>query len=133
MPCRGARGTCSGDLATGVHQAAVPDWCEHERKRKVKAQNAGAQAALGKGDCVARPEGDVVEYSAILPQRDFAFGASVKIIEDWLRKSFTRDRTEVFNANHPGRGNGPCGACHSGKTNLFGILSSPLWYHRVMA
>jgi hypothetical protein len=51
-----------------------------------------------------RPKRDVIKDPAILPQRDFALGTAVKIIEYRLRNSLPRNGTEVFDANHPRRG-----------------------------
>src|SRR5260370_123404 len=77
-----AGGARSAHFAHGVHQAAVADRSEHEWESEIEAENAGAQVAIGDGDRMARAEGDVVIDAAILAERDFAFGAPIKVVED---------------------------------------------------
>jgi hypothetical protein len=48
---------------------------------------------------MARPEGNVLKNAAILPQRHFALGAAVQIVEDSLRQPFSRDRTKIWDGD----------------------------------
>jgi hypothetical protein len=64
-----------------MHQAAVSHRRKQERKRKIEAQNACAQVATRDCNRMPRTKCDVVEYPAILAERDLAFGAAVQIVK----------------------------------------------------
>jgi hypothetical protein len=87
-----------------MHKAAVTDRGKQERKREIEAQNACAQVALRNRDGMAGAESNVIKDTAIFPQRHFAFGPSVKIIEDRFRNPAARDGTEILNAHDSRRG-----------------------------
>jgi hypothetical protein len=85
-----------------MHEPAVPDRCEQERKSKIEAQNARLQVTLRDCDRMPRPKRHVVKYPAILAERYLAFGATIKVVEYWFRHPLAREGPEVLNANHPG-------------------------------
>ena len=94
---RGARG---GDFSAGMHEAAVADGSEHERKRNFVAEHGGAQIAAGMRDGVARAKSDVIEDAAIFAQGDFAFGAAIQIVEHHFGKAALRCASQVADIDH---------------------------------
>jgi hypothetical protein len=85
-----------------MHEPAVPDRCEQERKSKIEPQDSRSQVTLRDGDRMPRPKGDIVKYPAILAERYLAFGATIKVVEDWFRHPLAGEGPEVLDANHPG-------------------------------
>jgi hypothetical protein len=73
-----------------------------------------------------RTKSHVVKNSAILPQRDFAFGAAIEIIEHRLRQSPPRNGAEIVNANHSRRCDS---ARRHGNGSLGESFGSPISYH----
>jgi hypothetical protein len=65
-----------------MHQAAISNGRKNDRKRKLVAEHGRTHAAIGQGHGMARPKRNIVEYSAILAKRYFAFGTAVQIIEN---------------------------------------------------
>jgi hypothetical protein len=59
-----------------------------------------------------RPKSYVVEYPAVFPERNFAFGAAVQVVKYGLRYSSARDRPEVLDAHNPWRSHSTMGSCH---------------------
>jgi hypothetical protein len=68
----------------------APRFTERTGRGEVEAQDAATQVAIGKRDCVARTECDVLKGAAILAERDLAFGASVEVVEHRPGHSATR-------------------------------------------
>jgi hypothetical protein len=64
-----------------MHQPAIAHGRKQKWKTKIEAQNPGAQIALRNRDGMPRPERDIVEYPAILPQRNLALGSAIQIVE----------------------------------------------------
>jgi len=58
------------------------------------------------------PEGYVVKYSAVLSQRDFAFGSAVEIVKYGFWNPITRNRAKIFDADNPGRRYRSCSSRH---------------------
>jgi hypothetical protein len=44
----------------------------------------------------------ILKYAAILAKRDFAFRASVQVVEYRFGQSLTRDSTKILYADHSG-------------------------------
>jgi len=65
-----------------MHKPAIPNGREHDRKRKIEAQNAGTHTAVRERDRMSRPKSYIVEDPAILAKRNFAFGAAIEIIKN---------------------------------------------------
>src|SRR5216683_4524155 len=99
--CTGCSRCCH--FATRMHEAAVAHGREQEWERKVEAQHACAQIAMGNGNRMTWPERHVLKDAAILSERDLAFGAAIEIVEDPFRNSATRHRPEIVDANDAGR------------------------------
>jgi hypothetical protein len=78
-----------------MHEAAVADRSEQEWELEIEAQNAGAEAAIGERDGVARAEGNVLIHAAIFAEGNFALGASVEVIEDGFGHTALGDGAEV--------------------------------------
>jgi hypothetical protein len=82
-----------------MHQTAIAHRSQQEWQGKVEAQSAGMQIAISKGHCVPRPESDVLKHAAIFPQRDFALGTPVQVVEHRFRHSVTCERPEILDAD----------------------------------
>ena len=95
----GARGSY---FSARMHEPAVSDGREQERKSELEAKNRRAQAAVRNRYRMARAKSNVVEYPAILAEGDFAFGAAIEVIKHGLRNSFACDGPEIFDANYVG-------------------------------
>ena len=104
-----AGGARCAHFADGVHEAAVADGSEQERKSEIEAENAGAQVAIGEGDGVTRTEGDVLIDAAIFAEGDFAFGAAIEVIEDGCGHAALGDGSEISDADDARRGDGTRG------------------------
>ena len=104
--------TRSRNLAARMHEPAIAHGREHEWKRKIEAQNRSAQTAIGEGYGMTRTKGHVIENSAILAQRDFAFGAAIEIIKNRLWNALTRDGTKIFDADNSGGSYRACASSH---------------------
>ena len=85
-----------------MHESAVTNGSEQERKSKVKYQNAGGQIAGRNHNSVTRPERQVVKNPAILAECDLAFGAAVEIVEDDFRQAPPRLVLTEIGSNTPG-------------------------------
>jgi hypothetical protein len=55
---------------------------------------------------VARTERDIVIHTAIFAEGNFAFGASVEIVEDGAGNAALGDGTQVGDADYAGGGDG---------------------------
>jgi hypothetical protein len=95
-----------------MHEPAVSDRREQERKSKIEAQDARSQVALRDRDRMPRPKRDVVKYPAIFPERYLAFGSTIKVVEHRFRHPLAGDEPEVLDANHLWRCYGPGSSCH---------------------
>jgi hypothetical protein len=82
-----------------MHEPAVSHGRQEKRQRKFPTQNPGSEIALRFDYRVTRPEGDIVEDPAVLPQGDFAFRAAIEVVKDCLRNSPLRCRSKIINAN----------------------------------
>jgi len=52
------------------------------------------------GHCVAWSEGHFFKRAAILPQRDFAFGATIDVIEDGSWQTDLREASQIADIHH---------------------------------
>jgi hypothetical protein len=86
-----------------MHQPAISDRREQDGKRKIEAENAGAQIAIREGNGVARAKSNVVEDAAVFAERNLTFGAAIEVVKYGLRHSLAGDGAEVLDANNPGR------------------------------
>jgi hypothetical protein len=87
-----------------MHEAAVADGSQQKREGEIKSQNAGPKIALGQRDRVTRAQCDILKYAAVLSQRNFAFGATVQIVEHGPRQAAARQRPEIGDADDAGSG-----------------------------
>src|SRR6202030_245185 len=78
----------------------------------VEPQDAGSQINFNQGYGMPRAEGDVIENTAILTQRDFATGAPVQIVKNRPRKSLLGQRPEIVNTDDMGGCDFTCGSGH---------------------
>jgi len=54
-------------------------------------------------------EGNVLESTAVLAERNLALGAAIQIVENWLGQPAARNRPKILDAHHAGRGD--CTGC----------------------
>jgi hypothetical protein len=99
-------------FSSGMHQAAIANRGEQKGQRKIEAQNLRAQTAFRKRDRMPRPKSNVVENPAVFPERNLALGSAIEIVKNGFRQSLARDRAEIFDAYHPGRGYSTVGFAH---------------------
>jgi hypothetical protein len=100
-----------------VHEPAVANGREQEGQSEIDAKNARAQVAIGERDRVPRTEGDVLIDAAIFAERYFAFGATIKVIEDGFGNAPLGDSSEISDADYVRGGDG------TGRSSHFCLLS----------
>lgn len=85
-----------GNFAAGVHQTAVADRSQHCGERKFMAEHASLQVTIRDGDRTARTKQHIAKCPAVFPERDFAIGAAIQIIEHRPRQSTLRHAAQIF-------------------------------------
>jgi len=98
-----------------VHEATVADRSEQEWESEIEAENAGTQIAIGERDRMARTERDVVIHTAIFTERDFAFGAAIKVVKYGPGHSALGDGPQICDADRAARDDGAGRLSHSVK------------------
>src|ERR1700722_10386506 len=95
-----------------MHKATVPDRSQQERQRKIEPEHARMQVAGRNGNRMARAKRHIFKHPAILTQRDFAFRATVEIVENRFRQAPVSKGPEVRDTNYARRGHAALGAGH---------------------
>jgi hypothetical protein len=107
-----------------MHQSAVADWCEQSRKGQVKAQHIRAQVALGHCDRMPWTKHYRIKCAAVCSQRDFAFRASVQVIEHDTRQPPLGEAAQILDINDARRRDGARWMVHVGSMPYTAILIS---------
>jgi len=97
--CSRAAGRC--DLALRMHQAAVTNRRQHDRKSQIESENTRAQIASGHRDSMPRTKCHIFKCAAIFPERELALRAAVEIVKHNARQPPARQRPQVRNAHDP--------------------------------
>ena len=98
-------GLLRGDLfATRVEHPAAADRRQQDRHAHGHSQHSGPEMAVWNSHGASRPEGDRIEYAAVLTERHFAVGAAVDVVEDGTRQPALREASQVADVDHVGWG-----------------------------
>jgi len=87
-------------FSTRINQPAESYGREHERHRQLRSEHGRAQVRALDGDGVARSKRHFFKRTAILPQRNFAFGASVDVVEDRSRQMGLREAPQIADIHY---------------------------------
>src|SRR5258707_15462874 len=82
-------GTSGSNFTLRVHQTAVANRGQHDRKRKVIAEYTRTQLTPRYGDCVTRAERDFFKCATVLSQSELALGSAIQIVKNHSQQTAT--------------------------------------------
>ena len=96
---RFAGGAGGGDVAAGMHKAAVADGGEDGGERDFLAGNLRGEIALARGDGMTRAEREGFKGTDVFAESEFALGAAFDVIEDYAGETLLGQSSQVVNAD----------------------------------